>query len=58
MEPGNYVFWSAHHAAAADKPIRPKCQNVLLPLFEENENTLAMVKHSMFVVQQATIQSC
>ena len=34
---------------------RPKCQNALLHLFEENANTSAMVKHSMFVVQQATI---
>ena len=57
MKPGDYVSWSVNHAAAADKHIRPKCENALLPFFVENANTLTMVKHSMFVVQQA-IHTC
>ena len=47
MESGVSISWSAHHALTSDMPIRPQCLNALLPLFQENANTLAMIKHSM-----------
>lgn len=48
----NYISWAGHHAALKRQPVRPKCISALLPLFQEQAHTIAMVRHSMGVVKQ------
>ena len=50
LDPGEWISWSSYHAsqqtATPDQAI-----SGLLPLFPDNVNSVAMVKHSMVVVR-------
>lgn len=48
------ISWSAHFAASQDSCPRPPAISGLMPLFRENAHSLAMVKHGMDVIAQAT----
>ena len=49
------VSWSAYHANIQDKAIPAAAIIALLPLFMDSAHSVAMIKHSMTIVQ-ATIQ--
>jgi len=46
------VTWSAYHAERITH-ITKQCSSTLLPLFEDSAHSLAMVRHSMKIVQNA-----
>ena len=45
--------WSAFHEDQKSSLPRPKCLSALMPLIDENINSLAMVKHTMKVTKRA-----
>ena len=47
------ISWPAHFASLQNAT-HPPAITVLLPLFHDNAHSLAMVKHGMNVIQQAT----
>ena len=47
------ISWSAHFANL-QQDVRPAAITALLPLFSESAHSLAMVKHSMDLIQRAT----
>ena len=49
---GEYISWAGHHAATITSDVHPKCLSNVLPLFHEQAHTLAMVRHSMTLVQE------
>lgn len=51
----DWVSWSAYHADTQDTVIPPAAINALLPLFLDSAHSVAMIKHSMTMVQ-ATVQ--
>jgi hypothetical protein len=48
-----WVSWSAYHADIQATVIPPAAINALLPLFRDNAHSVAMIKHSMTIVQAA-----
>ena len=48
-----YISWSAHFASLQNAT-HPPAITGLLPFFRDNAHSLAMVKHGMIVIQQAT----
>ena len=53
MDGAENISWSAHFASLQNVT-HPPAITVLLPLFRDNAHSLAMVKHGMNVIQQAT----
>ena len=51
----DWVSWSAYHANIQNTVIPPAAINALLPLFLDSAHSVAMIKHSMTMVQ-ATVQ--
>lgn len=49
----DWISWSAYHAAIQETVIPPAAINALLPLFEDSAHSVAMIKHSMTIVQAA-----
>lgn len=49
----DWVSWSAYHASIQEKVIPPAAINGMLPLFLDNAHSVAMIKHSMIIVQAA-----
>jgi hypothetical protein len=49
-----YLSWSAYHATMQPPPNYQVSRNALLPLFHEDSKSVAMVKHGMHIVKQAT----
>ncbi len=48
-----WISWSAYHASIQNGIVPPPAIIALLPLFVENAHSVAMIKHSMTVVQAA-----
>ena len=46
-----WVPWSAYHASIQTTEIPPAAINALLPLLLENAHSVAMIKHSMDIVE-------
>ena len=53
LDDGDWVSWSAYHASIQTNEIPPAAINTLLPLFTESAHSVAMIKHSMTIVQAA-----
>ena len=51
---GVYLSWAAYHASVTELPSPLPCLSSLLPLFYEKAATVAMMKHGMFVIKEAT----
>ena len=49
-----YISWAAYHAQSQSTSVRPKAKIALLPLFSENANSVAMIKHAMTITKEAT----
>ena len=49
-----YISWAAFHASRQQTRCHPTALNALLPLFYENAHTIAMVRHGMTVIKDAT----
>lgn len=50
LEPEDFISWSAYHASKQSLEIRPSCPIALLPLFTEPAASVAMIAHSMKLV--------
>ena len=49
-----YVTWAAYHAQSQPTSACRKAKIALLPLFYENANSVAMIKHAMTITKEAT----
>ena len=49
--------WAAFHASRQTPGICATCSTILLPLFQESANSVAMVKHSLDVISKAVEHS-
>ena len=47
------VSWSAYHALQCTEAAGMNSVNALLPLFHESAKTVAMIRHSLKVINQA-----
>ncbi len=54
LEDGDSISWAAYHALMQLPVTHPITINALLPMFYENVHTIAIIKHGMNVIQQAT----
>ena len=51
---GQYTSWAAYHASQqSTNDIQPKCSTALLPSFEDSAHSVAMIRHSMTICQNA-----
>ena len=48
----DYISWSAHFASLQSKTPRSQAITALLPLFNENAQTMAMIQHSMKIFKE------
>ena len=53
LESGDWISWSAYHAHIQQAVIPPDALNALLALFLDNAHSVAMLKHSMDVINAA-----
>lgn len=53
LEKTDWISWSAYHASIQEAVIPPAAINALLPLFLDSAHSVAMIKHSMAIVQAA-----
>ena len=53
IEEREYLSWSAHFASLQTAPLSPTAITSLLPLFEDNAHSKAMIQHSMKLVKEA-----
>ena len=53
LEEREYLSWSAHFASLQTGPLAPTAITSLLPLFEENAHSKAMILHAMKLVKDA-----
>lgn len=53
LDKQEWISWSAFHAGIQDTVIPPPAINALLPLFLDCAHSVAMIKHSMTIVQAA-----
>ena len=49
----DWISWSAYHANIQEMLISPAAINSLMPLFVDSAHSVAMIKHSMTIVQAA-----
>ena len=49
----DWISWSAYHANIQEMLIPPAAINSLMPLFVDSAHSVAMIKHSMTIVQAA-----
>lgn len=54
LEEKEYLSWSAYFASVQQSVLRPNAITSLLPLFEENAHTMAMIQHAMKTVKDST----
>lgn len=54
LEEKDYLSWSAYFASEQNVVLRPNAITSLLPLFEDNAHTMAMIKHAMKTVKEST----
>ena len=52
LDPTDWISWSAYHAAL-QQPVKPAAIIALLPLFIDSAHSIAIIKHSMTIVQAA-----
>ena len=52
LDPTDWISWSAYHAAL-QQTVKPAAINALLPLFTDSAHSIAMIKHSMTIVEAA-----
>ena len=48
------LSWAAFNASQQDEVIKPNMIQALLPLFSEKSSSVAMIKHSMDIIQTTT----
>ena len=53
FEKDAFISWAAYHAQSQPTSVRPKAKIALLPLFNENANSVAMIKHAMMITKEA-----
>ncbi len=53
LEKTDWISWSAYYASIQETVIPPAAINALLPLFLDSAHSVAMIKHSMIIVQKA-----
>ena len=53
LEEGDFLHWLAYHAQGQSKEVPPCATIGLLPLFDENAPSVAMVKHVLVVARYA-----
>ena len=53
LQKNDWISWSAYHASIQEAVLPPAAINALLPLFLDSAHSVAMIKHSMLVVQAA-----
>ena len=53
LENGDWISWSAYHAHIQQAVIPTAALNALLALFLDNAHSVAMIKHSMDVINAA-----
>ena len=53
LDDKEWVSWSAHYAGIQRNVIPPAAINALLPLWTDSAHSVAMIKHSMNIVQAA-----
>ena len=53
FEKDAFISWAAYHAQSQPTSVRPKAKIALLPLFNENANSVAMIKHAMTITKEA-----
>lgn len=54
LEEREYLSWSAYFASLQTRALSPNAITSLLPLFEENAHSKAMIQHAMKLVKDAT----
>ena len=54
FEKDTYISWAAYHVQQQSTPVRPKAKIALLPLFHENANSVAMIKHAITIIKETT----
>ena len=52
LDKEDYIFVSAHFASLQSQAARSQAITALLPLFDENAHTMAMIQHSMKIVKE------
>ena len=52
LDKEDYISWSAHFASLQSQAPRSQAITALLPLFDENAHTMAMIQHSMKIVKE------
>ena len=52
LDPVDWISWSAYHAAL-EESVKPAAISALLPVFLDSAHSVAMIKHSMTIVQAA-----
>ena len=48
----DYISWSTHFSSLQSQAPRSQAIYALLPLFDENAHTMAMIQHSMKIVKE------
>jgi hypothetical protein len=51
LEKTEYISWGAHFASLQTNALKPNAITSLLPLFDENAHTKAMIQHAMKIVK-------
>ena len=54
FEKNAFISWAAYHAQSQSTSVQPKAKIALLPLFNENANSVAMIKHAMTITKGVT----
>ena len=52
LDKEDYISWSAHFASLQSQAPRSQAITALLPFFDENAHTMAMIQHSMKIVKE------
>ena len=52
LDKEDYISWSAHFASLQSQAPGSQPITALLPLFDENAHTMAMIQHSMKIVKE------
>ena len=52
LDKEDYISWSAHFASLQSQAPRSQAITALLPLFDENAHTMAMIQHSVTIVKE------
>ena len=53
FETDDYISWAAFHAKLQPSMVLTKANIALMPLFHENSQSVAMIKHAMIITKNA-----